>query len=259
LLPQQDTAQPRLEALIALRQAAELLRRRLEAVDDRLFQRLRAEISHGALAGAALKARIDSYIDYDATDDGPQAAIGYDSLDLFINRLLLTAPIPAETKAREPGMIYYQKTPARVMLDLLRQAELTGQDVFYDIGSGLGQVPILVSLLSGARASGVEFEPAYCAYAQACAAALNLPQVSFMAGDARQAAYAEGTVFFMYTPFEGAMLQAVLDKLGEESRKRMFRLFTYGPCTPAVAQQRWLTRLDGNGDQIYKLGVFRTL
>jgi hypothetical protein len=39
---------------------------------------------------------------------------------------------------------------------------ITQADVFFDLGSGLGQVPILVNLLSGAAAKGMEFEPVYC-------------------------------------------------------------------------------------------------
>jgi SAM-dependent methyltransferase len=156
-------------------------------------------------------------------------------------------------------MVYYQPTPARIILELVEKANLTGKDVFYDLGSGLGQVPILVNLLSEAQAKGIEFEPAYCDYARACAAELNLSRVEFINVDARKADYSDGTVFFMYTPFEGSLLQEVLEKLRGESRKRMIKLFTYGPCTPQVSQQSWLECVDQNGNHIYKLGVFRSL
>jgi hypothetical protein len=251
------TNQP--EELTTLNQYAEKVKSQLEEIDDNLFQRLRADIRVGVCAGTALKGQIDKYIGCDSRDGGQQDDIGYDSLDVFINGLLLISAVPIETKAREPEMVYYQPTPARIILELVEKANLTGKDVFYDLGSGLGQVPILVNLLSEAQAKGIEFEPAYCDYARACAAELNLSRVEFINVDARKADYSDGTVFFMYTPFEGSLLQEVLEKLRGESRKRMIELFTYGPCTPQVSQQSWLECVDQNGNHIYKLGVFKSL
>jgi SAM-dependent methyltransferase len=247
------------EELIPLKQYAQRVKRQLEDIDDTLFQRLRADIRRGGCTGTALKGLIDEYVGCDPSSSRQQDEIGYDSLDMFINGLLLIQAVPTETKAKEPEMVSYQQTPARIIFELVEKAHLTGEDVFFDLGSGLGQVPILVNLLSGATAKGIEFEPAYCDYARACAADLNLPGVEFINADARTADYAEGTVFFMYTPFEGSILQEVLEKLRGESRRRRIRLFTYGPCTPHVSRQRWLKWVDQNGAQIYKLGVFRSL
>jgi hypothetical protein len=249
----------RSEALVALKQSAEQLKRQLEDIDERLFRRIRADIRMGVCTGAALKVLIDQYVGCDSTGRRQLDDIGYDRLDEFINGLLLTNSIPTETKDREPEMVFYQQTPARIILKLIQQANLTEHDVFYDLGSGLGQVPILVNLLSGASARGVEFEPAYCDYARASAAELNLSRIEFINVDARAADYSDGTVFFMYTPFEGRLLQEVLEKLHRESQRRKIRLFTYGPCTPIVSQQNWLECVDQNGDQIYKLGVYQSL
>ena len=150
--------------------------------------------------------------------------------------------LPDETRQREPEMVYYQKTPARIILEIIRRADFKPQDVFYDLGSGLGQVVMLVHLLTGVVSKGVEFEPAFCKYAETVAAELQLTDVEFINTDARQADYSTGTVFFMYTPFEGILLQEVLEKLKAESEKRKIKLFTYGPCSFAVAQQSWLIR-----------------
>jgi hypothetical protein len=247
------------EGLIPLKQSAERAKRRLEDIDDNLFQRLRADIRTGSCTGTALKGLIDQYVGRNSSSSRPQDEIGYDSLDMFINGLLLIQAVPTETKAREPEMVSYQQTPARIIFELVEKAYLTGEDVFYDLGSGLGQVPTLVNLLTGATARGVEFEPAYCDYARVCAADLNLSGVEFINADARTANYSEGTVFFMYTPFEGSILQEVLEKLRGESGRRRIRLFTYGPCTPQVSRQRWLKWVDQNGADIYKLGAFRSL
>jgi hypothetical protein len=247
------------EGLIPLKQDAERVKRQLEDIDDTLFQQLRADIRRGGCTGTALQGLIDEYIGGDSRDSRHQDEIGYDSLDVFINGLLLINPVPIETKDREPEMVYYQQTPARIIFELVEKAHLTGEDVFYDLGSGLGQVPILVHLLSGATVKGIEFEPAYCDYARGCAADLNLSSVEFINADARKVDYSDGTVFFMYTPFEGSLLQEVLEKLRGESRKRRISLFTYGPCTPQVIRQSWLKAVDQTGADLYKLGVFRSL
>jgi SAM-dependent methyltransferase len=182
--------------------------------------------------------------------------MGYDNLDMFINGLLSDQSIPEATMEREPGMVFYQKTPARILFELAAVAELKPGDVFFDIGSGLGQAAILVNLISGATARGIEYEPAYCNYAKACASRLSLSNVEFINAGAHQGDYSQGTVFYLYTPFEGLLLQDMLEILQKEAQKRTIRIFTYGPCSSHVARQGWLTCVNGNGDNAYKLYEF---
>ena len=161
-------------------------------------------------------------------------------LDLFTNGLFPLPVPPQETAARHPDMVHYQKTPARFIFALAERAAFAREDVFVDVGAGLGHVALLVHLLSGVPAQGIEIEPAYCALATGWATELGLPQVTFVEADARFADYARGTVFFLYTPFGGGMLAEVLERLRTEAHRRPIRLFTYGPCTLAVARQPWL-------------------
>ena len=241
--------------LLELRQEAEVVRAQLESVNSVLFQRLRDGIASQEYTGAKLRELIVSY-----AGDG-QAGVGsegYDSLDVLVNGFLLMGDAPTETRRREPEMVFYQPTPARVVLELVDRAGLEPHDVFYDIGAGLGQVAILVHLLTGVRSKGVEFEPAYCDYARGCAKKLDLSQVEFVNADAREADYSDGTAFFLYTPCEGRMLEQVLERLGEESKKREIRLYTYGPCTQQVALHSWLERVGQNSNSVYQLAVFKT-
>ena len=248
---------PRSEALADLKRNAEAAKTRLERVDDELFRELRQDIASGNCTGAQLKQRITEYA-YGASGGGSQAGGGYDDLDVLVGGLLLAEEAPQRPRLRDPEMVFYQPTPVRIVLEMVEAADLRQHDVFYDIGSGLGQVCILVHLLTGVRAKGVEVEPDYCDYARRCARGLNLSQVRFVNQDAREADYADGTVFFLYTPFKGGALQRVLERLRHESKSRRIRLCTYGPCTPYVAQQTWLERLDHDGDQEDRLAVFRT-
>jgi uncharacterized protein YwbE len=54
-------------------------------------------------------------------------------------------------------------------------------------------------------------------------------QVTFIKQDARAGKLTDGTVFYMYTPFTGNMLRAVLDSLQGEGVRRDIRICTFGP------------------------------
>lgn len=224
------------------REQVEQLIAALEEVDVRLFARLRAEIAAGWHRGEAFGKLL---LDYCVVEEGS----GYDVLDVFVNRLTSFLPMAVPTKVLEAEMVDYHKTPARIVLELARWVK--PGDVFVDLGAGLGQVALLVHLLTGARVRGVEIEPAFCGYARQCAERLGLTGtgpvdggdgavVLFVEGDARFANYSEGTVFFMYTPFRGELLATVFELLRQEALSRPFKLVTYGPCTKDAAEQSWL-------------------
>jgi len=242
-----------------LKEFAQRTKCKLESVNSKLFQQLRIKMSQGEYRGANLVKLMDEYVDNNPKEILQPDTIGYDELDIFINGLLSYQIIPGETKAREPEMIYYQKTPVRIVLELIRRAEFKPQDVFIDLGSGLGQAVMLVNLITGVHSIGLEFEPAFCRYARALAAELHLEDVEFRTGDARFADYTGGTVFFMYTPFEGKMLRETLQKLKGEAKKTKIRIFTYGPCTPVVAQQNWLHGVHEMKPESRGLGEFHSL
>jgi hypothetical protein len=238
-----------------LRLAAERLLRRLQAVDDGVFQDVRSLI-RGGCRGEPLRHMIERFVGVAAADNQGQAVVGYNRLDRLVTGILDSDALPEPRLEPEPEMVLYQRTPARIIFDLIRRTNLGPQDCFYDLGSGMGHVTTLVHLLSGATARGVEFEPAFCEYAQACAAALRLTQVEFINADARRADYAKGNIFFMYTPFEGTMLVEVLERLRERSRSGPIRLATYGSCTAIVAQQDWLSAPNPAEPGSYRLAIF---
>lgn len=257
-----QTTQPS-AALLSLKQEAEATKQQLEAIDTALFEWIRGNIQLGRCLGSTLLDVINSYVGPGSIGSHANHVAGYDTLDVFTNGLFLDLAFPLETREletreREPEMVYYQKTPARIIFELVAKARFTTQDVFYDLGSGLGHVAILVNLLSGVTARGVEVEPAYCAYANACAADLRLSRVTFIQADARTADYSDGTVFFLYTPFEGRLLQDVLNNLQLIAQYRPIRLFTYGPCTTHVARQHWLMSMTDDDSHPDRLGEFRS-
>ena len=230
-----------------LHHQAEKIKSQLEEIDHKLFKRLQQDIKRKSYHGEAFEALVREYVNFENNNHKEE---GYDNLDIFINRLLAVRDMPEQSKPLEPEMVFYQKTPARIVFELVKNAGLTKDDVFFDIGSGLGQVAMLVNLLTGVRTVGVEFDPAFCKYSKECAAMFGLQNVAFVNADARETDYSSGTVFFMYTPFKGKMLQDVLDVLRKESLKRRIRIITHGPCTVEVAKQNWLHPVSGDDVRI---------
>jgi hypothetical protein len=247
-LLEQDSDRVELELL---RERAKRMETELEKIDTCMFERVRGEIAAGVRPGS-FERLIRGLLDHAAAVDEQ----GYDVLDTFVNGLFSDRPLPVGTMALMPGMVSFHKTPARVVFTLIRLAEMGSEDMFFDIGSGLGQVVLLVNLISGARGMGIEYEPAYCAYASAVASRLRLTDAEFINADARDVDYSKGTVFFLYTPFEGRLLQDVLRLLQKESLSRSIRIFTYGPCSMPVAAEDWLYCRNGIPDDPYQLCLF---
>jgi SAM-dependent methyltransferase len=119
----------------------------------------------------------------------------------------------------------------RAVLDV----PITADDVFVDLGSGMGKVAIAVHLLTGARTRGVEVRPDLVARARAAAERLALSEnVTFVEGDARDADLEDGTVFFLYLPFTGAILANVMERLFAVARRRDLVV-----CSLGLDLRRW--------------------
>jgi SAM-dependent methyltransferase len=182
----------------------------------------------------------------------------YDDLDVFVNEWLGTGELPEPSVELGPEMVEYYKTPARVVVELVRRVTFEEGDVFYDLGSGLGQVVLLVHLLTGVSAKGVEIEPAYCEYARGCARGLGLgAEVCFIAGDARDVNLSEGTIFFLFTPFKGGVFFHVMERLRVVAASRRIRVITYGPCSAEIARLDWLKREEDGEVGEYDLQFFQ--
>jgi hypothetical protein len=241
-----DALAPRGDAPVAA-EVAELLSRtralqaRLAQLDRELITELREEIRAGRPSEVARLLRRGE------ARSEPEGELSYDFSDVFVNTLFgfeLDALQPQVEL--EPEMVFFQATPVRRILELIDRARVSSADVLVDLGSGIGRVPMLVALLTGARAIGIEREPIFCAYARDRAEALGIPGVEMRNADAREADFAVGSVFFMYHPFTGAILEAVLKRLREQTAGRVIRLCTLGRCTFTVAQEEWLVAGEGS-------------
>jgi len=124
------------------------------------------------------------------------------------------------------GCVLYLPCSVDALLRLVAQAPLRASDVFVDVGAGLGRAAVLVHLLTGARAIGLEIQPQLVAAARALATRLRLPDLSFVEGDAPElaSALAAGSVFLLYCPFSGDRLGRLLDALEPVARARPIRI-----------------------------------
>ena len=226
------------------------------------FQQIRLEIRAGRCRGQAFRKLIFDELRLDSREAGFEEFVavrgetGYDELDILGNRLLGVGKMPVPTTELEAGMVEFYKTPARVVFELVERVRFGPEEVFVDLGAGLGQVVMLVHLLTGVRALGVEIEPAYCHYARRCAKELGLTGVRFGPGDARVADLSAGTVFFLFTPFKGEVFSQVMERVRAVASSRKIRVIGYGPCTEEIARSGWLRREgDGPGGE-YTLQIF---
>lgn len=219
----------------AMREHAAGLRRRLEAANAEIYSAIRGEIRQGKSES------LRNWINLCRVTPGDTApGVGYDHLDELVAGVLQIREPSDAAINHVAEHVFYQPTPVRHALSMVERRGLSADDVLVDFGSGLGQLCILASLLTGARAIGIEREAAYVESARQCARNLRIDSVTFLHAEAREADLSRGTVFHLYTPFTGSILRDVLNRLQQESTRRPISICTLGPCTEAVAREPWL-------------------
>jgi Histone methylation protein DOT1 len=244
------TIQPDLRTIETLGRS---LQRRLETANSHVIRDIRDRIVSKHLAGPELARTL---IDHAGSGDD---AHGYDPLDLLVG-LLLDSGEPNDLQVTlEKEMVAYQPTPARAILEAIEEAPIRSDDVFCDLGSGLGWVTILVALITGARCKGIELEPAYVDLSRRAARALGVTNADFFTDDLLHAPLSEATIYFSYTPLRGALLQTLIERLHAEAMKRPIRICTLGPCTQDFLATTWLMRSTDGAVSDREIALFRSV
>jgi hypothetical protein len=221
-----------------IHQRAKALWTRLEAANAELYQSVRSDIVRGCQPRALLQWLQDSATQNESKS--PLPGLGFDCRDEMVSGVLQLREPSEPNLQRSPEMVPYQPTPVRHILHLIAATALAEDDVFVDLGSGLGHVPLLVSMVTGAQSLGIEVQAAYVASAWECAQSLHLSRVRFIPQDAREADLSSGSVFYLYSPFNGSILTHVLSALRMESTHRSIKVCSLGPCVRRVANETWL-------------------
>jgi hypothetical protein len=233
---------------------ARTLQAKLEATNLKFYDTIREEIQRGAAPNRLLQWTIRSGKVGDAIRLAPGES--YDCLDELVSGVLRFVEPDARILRLPAEMVAYQPTPARHIFDLIARTQFTERDVLFDLGSGLGHVPLLASICTSGRGVGIEVEGAYVNCARQSAYELNLNNVTFIQQDVREVDLSSGTVFYLYTPFVGTILRAMLDLLRREAASREIRVCTFGPCIPTVGEERWLEPIEP--PEAGRIAIFRS-
>jgi SAM-dependent methyltransferase len=133
--------------------------------------------------------------------------------DAELERLLGISDPGEHATPPGPELIGYFASGLAPIVRALLEVPVGEDDVFIDLGSGLGKVAALARLLSGARVRGIELQRRLIDRAP------TLEGVEFVHADVREAPLGDGTVFFLYNPFTGSVLREVLARLHEVARR----------------------------------------
>lgn len=184
-----------------------------------------AELIAGTLRGPAFTKRL--------------RAVPKDERDEWIDEVLALDPIPPDDGLPRGAVPYLPCGVAEIMA-MLQETQLRADDVFVDVGSGLGRVSILAHLFTGARAHGIEIQKHLAHRAMETSRDLKLDAVTFEHGNAADT-LPEATVYFFYAPCNGEMLARVMQRLHEVAQKHPIRICTVDLRLPDVA---WLVERD---------------
>jgi SAM-dependent methyltransferase len=103
-----------------------------------------------------------------------------------------------EAATRRPDVIFVP-TPEEVVEAMLQVANVTKNDIVYDLGSGDGRIPIIAAQKYGARGIGIEIDPRLIAQSWGNANDGEVAnRVKFIAGDLFEADLSGATVVTMY-------------------------------------------------------------
>jgi SAM-dependent methyltransferase len=112
--------------------------------------------------------------------------------------LVMAAAAAAQGLPRTPD-VHYTPTRHQVAEAMLALAEVTADDVVYDLGAGDGRLVIIAAQRYGARGVGVEIDPALVARARQNARDAGVAdRVIFIEGDLFAADVSEATVVTLY-------------------------------------------------------------
>ncbi len=198
---------------------------------------LRARLRSGVLHGAALRACVE--------------AIPEDLRDSWIEEVPDVASPPMEEPTYERGLVPYVPSGVAEILHAVDASGVGPRQTLVDLGSGMGKVVMLASLVSGARGLGIELDPTLARASRDAAESLSIARVRIVQGDARTVELAEGDTFFMYLPFTGAPFATVMQRIEEIARHKRVVL-----CAVAVDVRRfqWLRPLgeESSWMQVYE-------
>jgi len=118
---------------------------------------------------------------------------------LALGTAVTTEPLkPPPVQSRGPA-VAYASTPEAVIEAMLDLAQVTRDDVVYDLGCGDGRIVVAAAKRLGARGVGIDIDPQRITEADALARREGISdRVTFILGDLFRADFSDATVVMLY-------------------------------------------------------------
>jgi len=121
-------------------------------------------------------------------------------LNLLSAILIMLLSMPMYAVAQSVALdVPYVPTKEIVVEEMLKMANVSGNDVLYDLGSGDGRIPITAAKKFGTKGVGVDINPLRIEEANANAKNANVTdKVTFIEGNLFEMDFSEATVLTLY-------------------------------------------------------------
>jgi predicted RNA methylase len=154
----------------------------------------------------------------------------------------------------------YQVVDYILLRRYMKPVRVGPDDVLIDIGCGMGRVLCVFARKRLRKCIGVEFSKELASIAKRNARSLRsrLAPIEIRIGDAIEADYSEGTIFWIYNPFGERTMHAVLSQLGRSlsaSPRRIQIVYVNPVCEAVFREFSWLTCTSVNNFPLYKSGA----
>ena len=149
------------------------------------------------------------------------------------------APPTGAARQQEESLAPYVPTPYDVVNRMLELAEVTRNDVVYDLGCGDGRIVITAAERFGARGVGIDYDPERIAEANANAARRGVQDlVTFIRQDAMEADVSEATVVTLYLlSSSNRKLRPILTRQLRPGARIVSHAFRMGDWRPDVTRE----------------------
>ena len=140
----------------------------------------------------------------------------------------------------------YQVVDYQLLRRYMEPLRIGPDDVLIDIGCGMGRVLCVFARTRLKKCIGIEIsqELASIAKRNACSLRGRRTPIEIRVGDAAEADYSVGTIFWIYNPFGERTMHAVLSRVGQSlstSPRRIQIVYVNPICEAVFRQFSWLT------------------
>ncbi|MBI2119452.1 MAG: hypothetical protein HYT97_07500 [Elusimicrobia bacterium] len=156
--------------------------------------------------------------------------------------------------------VTYEGTPYHKIRELLPALNLSSSDTLYDLGSGYGRLPLYAAMTTKiGKVKGVEISLERVAESNRVKNQLGLENVEFIPSNVRDYDFSDGTVFYLFNPFNDETLGIVVNKLKETAQKKKIRIISWGRSTSYFNQQDWLKPIATVGSGPWPMVLYESM